>query len=74
MRLSRRSLVILLMAAFQRRLALIVDAGRRLKAWILDRMDAGSKGVGDAATGIGGERREHTDPIHKERFVYQIDD
>ena len=60
--------MILLIDRLQRRCALIVDAGSRLKDWICAITAAGSNGVaGGEATGTDLERREQISPINKEK-------
>ena len=59
--------MILLIDRLQRRCALIVDAGSRLKDWICAITAAGSNGAaeGGGATGTDLERREQMSPINK---------
>jgi hypothetical protein len=68
--LSLKSVMILLMDRLQRRCALIVDAGSRLKDWICAITAAGSKGaaIGGAA-GVDLERREQINPMNEEKEI-----
>ena len=60
--------MILLMDRLQRRCALIVDAGSRLKDWICAITAAGSKGAAiGGATGVDLDRREQINPMNKEK-------